>query len=78
MLKSAYTILIEQYALVEESMHKLSKSMELSSTPLSPLQIAELQSKDSSKRSRSKLDDLIDKAINGIFSDYKSQFGGEG
>ncbi len=76
-LLSAHSILIEQYALVEDHLHKLSKTLELSSTPLvSPLHIIELQDKGTRQQSKSRLDQLIDKAVDSIFKDYKEQFEG--
>ncbi len=78
-LKSAYSILLEEYAKVEDVVSRLSRSLELSMTPLvSPLHIIELQSRGSTKDSRSKLDDLISKVVDNIFKDYKEQFRGEG
>jgi len=77
-LLSAHSILIEQYALVEDRLYKLSKTLELSSTPLvSPLHILELQDKGTRQQSKSRLDQLIDKVVDSIFEDYKQQFRGE-
>ena len=76
MLMSAYTILIEEYSKVENNLSRLSKNLELSVTPMvSPLHLIELQDKNA-KQSRSKLDLLLEKAVNGVFKDYESQFEG--
>ncbi len=76
MLMSAHSILIEQYALVEDHLHKLSRTIELNSVSLvSPLHIIELQNRESKGYTkRSKIEDLVQRAVNGIFSDYRDQF----
>jgi len=76
-LKSGYSILIESYARIEEHLSKLSRSLELSVTPLiSPLHLIELQNRKESKP-KSHLEELIDKTVDSIFEDYKQQFRGE-
>ncbi len=80
MLMSAHSVLIEQYALVEEQLNKLSRTLELNNSntsPVSPLLLTELQERNSEK-SKSRLEQLIDQAVDSIFEDYKQQFRGEG